>query len=632
MSGPVDPPCGRRAGGARLGLHASAQSLADFEKRTTVHVLPNGWTFIICERPGAPVFSFATQADVGAAQDPKGQTGMAHMSEHMAFKGTRVIGTTDWAKEGPALEKMDAAYWPGGRPRTRAAPTRRSWRSSRRRSRRRQTDAQQYVKPNEFDELVSREGGIGMNAGTSSDATTYYYSLPANKFELFAYLESERFSKPVFREFYKERDVVIEERRLRTESQPTGRLIERFINAAFTAHPYGNAPIGYRSDLERYTMSDSMAFFEKYYGPSNLVTAIVGGIKAKEIIPILDKYFGRIPARPKPEPLRTIEPAADAEIVLTLRDPAQPIYIEGYHKPAATDPAEPAFDAISDVLTRGRTSRLYRLLVRDKQLAVAIQGGGSFPGAKYPHLFVLFAVPARGVKTDAVVEAMHPELERLKTEDITDEELAALQDAGQGRPDALAQLERRPGREPRQLPDAVRRLARAVPLRRSHRRGDQGRRRAKPPPRPSSTPTAPSARSRRARRRTLGSFAMIRLHRFVLLSAVAALAAGAAAAPAVGPGHQALGDRLSAAARLPGAEADPLRAAERHGGDGHRGSRAAAGQRNARIRTGSLLEPSAKAGLAGLVGRCCAAAAPPRASRTRSTSSSRRAPPRSRPA
>ena len=134
-----------------------------------------------------------------------------------------------------------------------------------------------------------------MNAGTSSDATTYYYSLPANKFELFAYLESERFSKPVFREFYKERDVVIEERRLRTESQPTGRLVERFINAAFTAHPYGNAPIGYRSDLERYTMSDSLAFFDKYYGPSNLVTAIVGGIKAKEIIPIIDKYFGRIP-------------------------------------------------------------------------------------------------------------------------------------------------------------------------------------------------------------------------------------------------------------------------------------------------------------------------------------------------
>jgi predicted Zn-dependent peptidase len=403
---------------------ASAQNLASFEARTTVHVLPNGWTFIICERPGAPVFSFATQADVGAAQDPKGQTGMAHMSEHMAFKGTRVVGTTDWAKEGPALEKMDAAYMAWQKAKDTRGTDPKELDKLKEAFDAAQADAQQYVKPNEFDELVNREGGVGMNAGTSSDATTYYYSLPANKFELFAYLESERFSTPVFREFYKERDVVIEERRLRTESQPIGRLIERFINASFTAHPYHNTAIGYRSDLERYTMTDSKAFFEKYYGPSNLVTAIVGGIKAKEIIPILDKYFGRIPARPKPEPLRTIEPPQTAEVVLTLRDPSQPIYIEGYHKPGATDPNEPAFDALSDVLTRGRTSRLYRLLVRDKQLAVQIQGGGAFPGAKYPHLFVLFAVPARGVTTDALVEAMRPEIEKLKTEEITDEELA----------------------------------------------------------------------------------------------------------------------------------------------------------------------------------------------------------------
>jgi predicted Zn-dependent peptidase len=409
---------------AGWGAPAAAQNLASFEARTTVHVLPNGWTFIICERPGAPVFSFATQADVGAAQDPKGMTGLAHMSEHMAFKGTRVIGTSDWAKEGPALEKMDAAYmaWQKAKDARGADP--KQLEALQKAFEDAQAEAQKYVVPNEFDELVSREGGVGMNAGTSSDATTYYYSLPANKFELFAYLESERFSKPVFREFYKERDVVIEERRLRTESQPVGRLIERFIAAAFIAHPYSNAAIGHRSDLERYTMADSMAFFDTYYAPANLVTSIVGGIKAKEIIPVIDKYFGRIPARPKPESLRTIEPPAAAETVVTLRDAAQPIYIEGYHKPAATDPNEPAYDAIQDVLTRGRTSRLYRLLVRDKQLAVQIQGGGAFPGAKYPHLFVLFAVPARGVKTEAVVEALHPELERLKTEDITDEELA----------------------------------------------------------------------------------------------------------------------------------------------------------------------------------------------------------------
>jgi predicted Zn-dependent peptidase len=402
----------------------AAQDLASFEQRTTVHVLPNGWTFIICERPGAPVFSFATQADVGAAQDPKGQTGMAHMFEHMAFKGTPVIGTTDYDKEKPALEAMEAAYQAWQRAREVRTPDQQEVERLRKEFEAKQADAQKYVKPNEFDELVSREGGVGLNAGTSSDSTVYYYSLPANKFELFAYLESERFSRPVFREFYKERDVVLEERRMRTESQPTGRLVEKFVNAAFTAHPYHNPPIGYTSDLQRYTMTDARAFFDQYYGSANLVTAIVGGIKAKEIIPIIDKYFGRIAKRPKPEPLRSVEPTQLAETVLTLRDPAQPLFLEGYHKPDATHADEPAYDALADVLTRGRTSRLYRLLVRDKKLAVAVQGGSGFPGVKYPNLWLIFVVPARGVSNDAVRDAVRPELERMTKEDVTDEELA----------------------------------------------------------------------------------------------------------------------------------------------------------------------------------------------------------------
>ncbi len=154
------------------------------------------------------------------------------------------------------------------------------------------------------------------------------------------------------------------------------------------------------------------------------MTAIVGGVKAKEIIPVIDQYFGRIPARPKPAPIRTEEPPQIAETVVTLRDPAQPFYVEAYHKPAATHRDEPAYDALSDILTRGRTSRLYRLLVRDKKLAVAVQGVGAFPGAKYPHLWIVLGVPARGITTEAVRDAWRPELERMKTEDVTDEELA----------------------------------------------------------------------------------------------------------------------------------------------------------------------------------------------------------------
>jgi predicted Zn-dependent peptidase len=402
----------------------NAQDLASFEKRTHVHVLPNGWTFIISERPGAPVFSFATHADVGAAQDPKGQTGMAHMFEHMAFKGTPVVGTTDYAKERVAIEELEAAYQAYQAARDRPRSDAKEVEKLKAAFEEKQKAAQQYVKPNEFDELLSREGGVGLNAGTSSDSTVYYYSLPSNKFELFAYLESERFSRPVFREFYKERDVVIEERRMRTESQPIGRLIEKFVAASFSAHPYRNAPIGHRSDLERYTMTDAREFFEKYYGPSNLVTAIVGGVKAKEIIPIIDRYFGRIPKREKPDPLRTMEPPQIAEVVLTMKDPSQPLYVEGYHKPEATHADEPAYDALADILARGRTSRLYRALVRDKKLAVAVQGGPGFPGVKYPNLWIVLGVPARGVANDAVREVVHAELSGIQKADVTDEELA----------------------------------------------------------------------------------------------------------------------------------------------------------------------------------------------------------------
>ena len=438
---------------------ASAQNLASFEARTTVHVLPNGWTFIICERPGAPVFSFATQADVGAAQDPKGMTGLAHMSEHMAFKGTRVIGTTDWAKEGPALEKMDAAYMAWQKAKDTHGTDPKELEKLQKAFEDAQTEAQQYVKPNEFDELVSREGGVGMNAGTSSDATTYYYSLPANKFELFAYLESERFSTPVFREFYKERDVVIEERRLRTESQPTGRLIERFIAAAFIAHPYSNAPIGHRSDLERYTMSDSKAFFDKYYAPANLVTAIVGGIKAKEIIPVIDKYFGRHPGPSEAGP--------------AAHDRASGRRRNGDHA-ARSGPADLHRGLPQAGRHGSRRARLRwhrgRADARPHLAALSPAGARQAALRRHPGRRL---VPRRQVPAPVrVVRGAGPRRQDRRcgrgaaagaraAEDRGHHRRGdgPLQDAGEGRPDPLARLERGPGREPRQLPDAVRRLA-----------------------------------------------------------------------------------------------------------------------------------------------------------------------------
>ena len=402
---------------------AFAQDLKSFEERTTTHVLDNGWTFIIVERPVAPVFSFSTIVDVGSAQEVPGITGLAHMFEHMAFKGTPNIGTNNYKAERVALERLEMAYLAWQDERLSPRPDPEELRRLEENFRDKETAAQEFVVPNEFGDIINREGGVGLNAGTNTDQTIYFYSLPSNKLELFAYLESERFMHPVFREFYKERDVVQEERRMRTDSSPIGRLIEQFMTTAFQAHPYHQPVVGYMSDLKSITMSDAEAFYERYYVPSNLVTTVVGDVKTDEVIEIVERYFGRIPAGPTPPPLRTREPEQIAEKTVVLEDASQPIYLEGYKKGARVHPDQPVYDAIDDILSNGRTGRLYRSLVRDQQIAVQTGSFAGFPGDKYPNLQLFFVVPARGISADDVQAALREEIERLKNEDVSDEEM-----------------------------------------------------------------------------------------------------------------------------------------------------------------------------------------------------------------
>jgi predicted Zn-dependent peptidase len=404
-------------------LPAAAQDLASFEKKVTEHNLPNGLKFLIYERPGAPVVSFFTYAGVGAAQEVPGITGIAHMFEHMAFKGTTKIGTSDWPAEKKALDKVDEAYHAydrerrkvGGPDSAKLEDLKKAWKDA-------QEAADKYIVKEEFSEIIEREGGVGLNAGTSSDQTVYFYSLPANKVELWAYLESERFLDPIFREFYKERDVVMEERRL-GENQPVGRLIEQFDATAFQAHPYHQPVVGYMSDLMSFSREDADQFRRTYYVPNNLVIAIAGDVKAAEIIPILDKYFGRLPASPPPPALRTEEPKQIAEKTVSVPDKSQPIYLEGYHRPANTDPDDAVYSAISDVLSWGRSSRLYRSLVRDKKIAAQSMAMSGFPGEKYPSLMIFFAIPTPGHTNEEVQKAIREEIEKLKNEPVSTDEL-----------------------------------------------------------------------------------------------------------------------------------------------------------------------------------------------------------------
>jgi len=410
-----------------LTVVTAAQDVASFEKRTTVKVLPNGLTVVILERPEAPVFSFFTHVDAGSVQDPMGKTGLAHMFEHMAFKGTDKIGTTDYVAEKAALAKVEAAYAAYiaerdqrvGRDENKVKQLEKTWKDA-------VAEAQKYVKPNEFGEIVEREGGEGMNANTSDDETNYFYSFPANRLELWAYLESERFLHPVMREFYKERDVVVEERRMRTDSNPVGRLVEQFITASFQAHPYQRPTVGWMSDLHTFSATDAQKFFDQYYIPSNMVIAVVGDVKASEAMPLIEKYFGRLPTKPTPDERTTTEPPQNSERRVVLRGAAQPFYIEGYHRPDYRNPDDAVYDAISDLMSNGLTSRLYRALVRDKKIAAFAAGFSGLPGNKYPHLFSFYAVPVPGHTPQELGDAIHAEIDRLKKEDITDDELKMI--------------------------------------------------------------------------------------------------------------------------------------------------------------------------------------------------------------
>jgi predicted Zn-dependent peptidase len=410
-----------------LASLAAAQDVASFEKRITVKKLPNGLTIMICERPEAPVFSFFTMVDAGSAQDPMAKTGLAHMFEHMAFKGTDKIGTNDYAAEKPALAKVETAYAAYiaerdkevGRDEAKLKELEKAWKDA-------IATADKYVVPNQFGKIIEQSGGQDLNAFTDYDETGYHYSLPANRLELWAYLESERFLHPVMREFYKERNVVIEERRLRTDSNPIGRLLEQFNATAFEAHPYHRPTVGWMSDLNSFSATDAKKFFDEYYVPANMVIAVAGDVKAAQVMPILEKYFGRLPVSHKPDETTTTEPPQNSERKVELMEKTQPLYLEGYHRPDYRTKDDAVYDAITDLMSEGRTSRLYRALVRDKKIASFSAGFTGLPGTKYPHLFAFYAFPLPGHSTQEVADAIHAEIDRLKKQDISDDELKMI--------------------------------------------------------------------------------------------------------------------------------------------------------------------------------------------------------------
>ncbi len=402
-----------------------AQSLQDFEKKVTSFTLPNGLQFLVIERHDAPVVSFHTYVNAGAVDDPSGSTGLAHMFEHMAFKGTPAIGSKNWLKEKAALDNIEKAYD------RLEAERNKGFRADKEKIASLEASlkdaigtADSYVESNEYDRIVESNGGVGMNAGTSEDSTQYFYSFPSNRLELWFLLESERFLRPVLREFYKERDVVREERRMRVESSPQGMLVEALLATAFAAHPYHNFAGGWASDIESFRRPDAEAFFKKYYGPSNLTIAIAGDVDPVTAKRLAQKYFGRIPAAPTPPMVRTVEPTQNGEKRVKVASPAQPIMVVGYKRPDQYSADAPALDVLAEILSGGRTGTMYKEMIRDKQIALAAQAISNYPGSKYPSLFLLFMVPNAGHTLEENEKAAYDIVERTKTQPI---DPAALQ-------------------------------------------------------------------------------------------------------------------------------------------------------------------------------------------------------------
>lgn len=332
--------------------------------------LDNGLRVLLLEDHRSPVVSFQVWYRVGSRNERPGMTGLAHLLEHMMFKGTPTYG------------------------------------------------------PRMFATLVEQNGGQD-NAFTSQDATSYFENIAADKIDLLLALESDRMQNLLLdpKEFQSERDVVMEERRLRTEDDPEGFLAEELSAIAFLAHPYRSPTVGWMEDIRRLSVEELRAFYRTYYIPNNALVVAVGDFKAPDLLEKIRQHFGSIPRGPDPPPLRVVEPAQNGERRVTVRKEAQlPLVYVGYRVPNYASKDAPALELLSTILSEGRSSRLYRRLVYEQQIALNAGGEYSYFSTD-PNLFWFFATGQTGQAPETLERALMREVERLKEEPVSETEL-----------------------------------------------------------------------------------------------------------------------------------------------------------------------------------------------------------------
>lgn len=398
------------------------------------HVLDNGMRVLLVPQPGVPRVVCHVYYNVGSVNEHTGITGLAHLLEHMMFKGTVLVGVTDAEQDAELERRIDAVmdqvyrerFWTADGDPARIADLMRQYDAL-------VQEQKQYIIKDDLWTLYMQNGGTGLNASTSQEVTGYYVTLPSNKVELQMYLEADRMQNAVFREFYSEKDVVMEERRL-SENRP-GYLFGEQVSAAFyTASPYHWNIIGWMDDLERVTKRDLIAFKERFYVPNNAVAVYVGDFDPDAVLALADRYFGRVPRGPDVEPVRTFVPEQDCEKRLHGRGNAPTSVQLMFHAPRVGHDDAPAMSILADVLGSGggggrwgrggvMTGRLPKLLIREKELAVSVSTfnwpqlyAGSFQFRATPRL-------DRDVTPEMLEEELWAVIEQVKQEGVTELEL-----------------------------------------------------------------------------------------------------------------------------------------------------------------------------------------------------------------
>jgi predicted Zn-dependent peptidase len=384
------------------------------------HTLANGLRLLVLNRLGAPTVSFVVEYGVGGVHEHLGTTGTAHLLEHLFFKGTRSVGTRNAAAEQVLFARMDVAHDTLVRARARG-----DWAEVQRLNVRIATledSARAYVEANEYDRILTKAGARGLNATTTNDATTYFVELPSNRAELWFVLEGDRMANPVFREFYTERDVVMEERRMRVETSPEGLLYEAHLAAAYNVHPYGVPVVGTMSDLENLSRRDVADYYRRFYGARNAVVCVVGNVDPDRIVAWAEKYLAAVPPGEEPPPVLAREPVQRGERRVDVVWDAEPSLRIGWHVPDALHDDAPALAILANLLTGGRTSRLHRRLVLDDRIATGVTSSLG-PGERYPQLFQIDASPLAPHTAAEVEAAVYAELRRLAVEGPSIQEL-----------------------------------------------------------------------------------------------------------------------------------------------------------------------------------------------------------------